>query len=49
VLAISHATVLPSVHAHDVGTPEEAFFEAQYSACAFPCQRLGCALTDEPP
>jgi hypothetical protein len=31
VLAISHATVLPSVHAHDVGTPEEGFFEAQYS------------------
>ena len=49
VLANSHVKVLPSVCVHDVGTPEDCVFEAQYSACAFPCQRLGHVLTGVPP
>jgi hypothetical protein len=44
-LASAGHSLLPSVRHHDVGTPENKVFEAQYPARIFPCQRFDDDLT----
>jgi hypothetical protein len=36
--------MLPSARENGVGTPDDDLFEAQYSACTYPCQRFTFGL-----
>ena len=38
--------VLPSARTHGVGTPDVDISRLNSPACAYPCQRFACALTD---
>ena len=45
-LAMTLAAMLPSAQRHGVGTPDVDISQLNSPACAYPCQRFACALTD---